>query len=251
MKKSFFMLLVLACWAGKSWGQFVANLDDLNYWGSGNNTSAFVVYWNDSKSPDALAWGYKWDGTQTVYDMLVFLAHNDPRLFARIDSATSFGAAIFGIGYQTGSAPFGVTGAVDTAGNPVTPGFTAGINDLNTNPAVTEAPLSSTTAAPANAADRYVEGFNDNGYWELFHSGTDAFNLQPSYTLPTTWTSSWVGASITLVNNGWAAFSITQPDFTSNPPTAAVVAAIPEPSVGLLAFLGTSISWILLRKRQA
>jgi hypothetical protein len=191
--------------AGHCHAALVTNLDDLNYWGSGPNRAGFVVYWNDSKTPDALAWGYRWSGTQTLADMMLFLAANDPLLFMRIDSATPFGLALYGIGYQTGAAPFGVTGAQDTAGNPVTPVFISGVDDMNTNPAAFESPLSSAATTPANAADRYREGWLDNGYWELFHSGTSNNALQASYTLPTTWTSSFVGSSVTLVNDSWAA----------------------------------------------
>jgi hypothetical protein len=250
MKKSFFVLLAAVLMtAGGSWAQLVGDLDDLNYWGTGANRAAFVVQWNDSKSPDALAWGYRWDGTQTVTDMLLFLAANDPRLFARIDSATGFGLGIFGLGYQTGSATFGLTGAVDVLGDPVPPVFIAGVDDLNTNPASTQSPASSTFVAPLNAVDRYSEGWNDNGFWELYHSGSSNSALEASFSLPATWTASWVGSSVTLVDESWAVFSISNPDFSSNLPTSNVVAAIPEPSSFLLVGLG---AWLLaLRRRKA
>lgn len=250
MKKSFVTwTVVLTGLVGTAFGQLVSDLDDLIYWGTGTNRAAFVVYWNDSKSPDALAWGYRWSGTQTVEDMLGFLAANDPRLFARIDSSTGFGLGVFGLGYQTGAAAFGVTGAQDPGGNAVTPAFISGIDNLNTNPSGTESPFSSLNAEPLNSADRYKEGWNDNGFWELFHSGTDNFELQASFTLPTTWTSSFVGAGVELVNESWAAFSITQADFSSNPPTATVTAAVPEPSTFLLIGLGSLV--FLIRKNRS
>jgi hypothetical protein len=230
-------------------GAQVADLDGLNYWGTGTNRAAFVVYWNDSKSPDALAWGYRWSNPgETVADMLLFMTANDPRLFARIDSSATYGLALFGLGHQTGSPAFGVTGAQDANGDPVTPAFVNGINDLNTIPLTTEAPPSSAGAAPSNASDRYAEGWNDNGFWELYHSGTDNFALQSSFALPTTWTASWVGSSVVLVDGAWAAFSISDPDFASNPPTAGVQAAIPEPSSLLLTGLG-ALAFLFLRKR--
>lgn len=242
MKKSFFCVLAAVCvMAGNSWAQLVGNLDDLNFWGTGTNRAAFVVQWNDAKSPTAIAWGYQWTGSQTVADMVVFLAANDPLFFARIDSATGFGLSVFGFGYQTGAAAFGIVGAQNEDGDPVTPMFTLGIDDLNTDPATTQKPASSAAAAPLNAADRYMEGWNDNGYWELFHSGTDHYALQASFTLPTTWTSSWVGSGVTLVNDSWAVFSISNPDFSSNLPTADVVAAIPEPGAFGLGLMGAGI----------
>lgn len=249
MKQSFFgILAAVLVTAGGAWAQLVGDLDDLNYWGSGANRAAFVVQWNDSKSPYALAWGYRWSGTQTVADMLVFLAANDPRLFARIDSATGFGLGIFGLGYQTGSAAFGVTGAEDILGNPVTPVFVAGVDDLNTDPATTQAPASSAGTAPLNPADRYAEGWNDNGFWELYHSGTSNFVLEASFALPTTWTASFVGAGVTLVDDSWAVFSISNPDFSSNLPTTDVFVAVPEPSSALLLMV-CALAALFLRRR--
>lgn len=246
MKKSWITLAVILGVAGNAFAQ-IANLDDLNYWGAGPNRAALVMYWNDTKSPDALAWGYQWSGTQTVADMFLFMAANDPKLFARIDSAVGFGVGIFGIGYQTGAAAFGVTGAEDVAGNPVTPVFSSGVDDMNTNPASTQAPASSTGVAPLNTADRYKEGWNDTGFWEMYNSGSDNSAIQSSFALPATWTSSFIGAGTELVDGGWAAFSITDTSFNSNPPTANVFAAIPEPTSWVLVGLGL---WVLLLRRK-
>jgi hypothetical protein len=241
MKQSFFALLAaITLLAGNAFAQIV-NLDSLNYWGTGPNRTALIIQWNDSKSPTALAWGYKWSGSQTAGDMLTFLAANDPLLFMRIDSATSLGPAFFGFGYQTGSAPFGVTGAKDTDGNPVTPVFTAGVDDLNTNPYTTQAPTSSTAAAPLNLGDRYVEGWIDNGFWEMFHSGTSNTVLQASYAYPTTWTSSWVGAGVTLVNDSWVAYSFNPGVSIGVTNSLFVTAAIPEPSSFALIALGAGV----------
>jgi len=250
MKKSFFAVLAaITLLAGNAVGQLVGDLDDLNYWGSGTNRIALVIQWNDSKSPGSLAWGYRWSGTQTVGDMLTYLAANDSGLFLRIDSSTGFGMGIFGIGYQTGASPFGVTGAEDTGGSPVTPTFTAGINDLNTNPASTQAPASSAAASPTNAADRYAEGWNDTGFWELYNSGSDNSQLQSSFALPTTWTASFVGSSTALVDGSWAAFSFA-PGFASAGVASSVTAAVPEPgSLGLLGFAAGAF-WIWKRRRS-
>ncbi|MGH8047129.1 MAG: hypothetical protein ACREKL_07775 [Chthoniobacterales bacterium] len=214
-------------------GQAVTGFSDLNFWGSGPNRSALVINWSDGKSNQTIAWGYSWSGATTVADMLFALVNADPRLFARIDSATQFGPGIFGIGYDTnGNGSFSVIGAQDTLGNPTTPVFTSGISNMNTNPNTTQAPLSSTTAAPGDAADHYLEGWFDNGFWELLN-GTVA----PTY--PVTWTSSFDGASGTmLVNDGWFALSITDPDFNSHIPGPAMAAPVPEPGVIVLLAIG-------------
>lgn len=217
----------------------VTEFGDLAFWtGSGSNQSGLVIQWNDSKSPQALAWGFNWSSGSTLNDMLLAVLGADVRLFARGDSAANFGPSYFGFGYSN-SGNFSVTGAVDQFGTSVTPVFVNGLSDMNTNPTTTQAPTSSTAAGPSNPLDRYVEGWNDNGYWELF-TGTGT-----SY--PGTWTSSFAGASQALVNNDWYAFSISQPNFDSNLPGVAT-AAVPEPSTFLLLIV-TGGLFLYARKR--
>lgn len=188
--------------------------------GSGPNQSGLVIQWNDSKVPAALAWGFNWtSNSTTVNDMLLAVMSADVRLFSRGDSSTPFGPAYFGFGYNN-SGNFSVAGAVNELGVPVTPVFVGGFSDMNTDPGTTQAPLTSTAAAPSNPLDRYVEGWNDNGFWELF-SGSG-----PAY--PGTWTSSAVGVTETLTQNTWYALSLSNSDFSSNLPGAAT-AAVPEP----------------------
>ncbi len=51
------------------------SFSDIQYWvGTGSNQAAFVVQWNDSKIPDALVWGFRWDGNATGEDMLKAIA---------------------------------------------------------------------------------------------------------------------------------------------------------------------------------
>lgn len=191
----------------------VSDLADLTYAGSGSKQAALVIDWNDGKSPEVIVWGYRWNGTATAADALIALAAADPRLFARVDRASSLGLALYGLGYDTDlTEGFGVTGAQDTAGNATTLTFTNGLNDLNTGASSLEAPASSEDAAPTDADDHYREGFNDNGFWELLTGPTGR-----SY--PGQWTSSNFGLSgTTLVDGGWYALSLTESDWTSNPP---------------------------------
>ena len=222
----------------------ITGFGDLNFWGTGANRSALVIDWNNGHSTETLAWGFYWNGpAPTVFSMMQFLAANDPRFFMRIDSATGFGPAIFGLGYQWGSSPFGVSGAVDTSGNPVTPVFTSGVNDLDTNPSSTQAPTTSAGAVASNAGDFYKEGWMDNGYWEFF-TGT----VGASY--PSSWTSSFSGVGGTFLNNdGWYALSITEPDFSSNTPGPAY-AAIPEPSALFLLIVAGGGGLLLNARRR-
>ncbi len=257
IKKILFAVLTLFIVSFTHASAQVTSLNDLNYWGTGANRAGFVIAWNDGKPNDTLAWGYQWDGALNFTDMVYFLAANDPNLFLRLDSVTGFGTSIFGVGYQTTSTPFAVTGAEDTLGNPVVPTFTAGINDMNIT-AGTDAPLSSSGAAPLNAFDHYVEAWNDNGFWELFFHGTDSFTPTASVSYPATWQSSWLGASGTpLVNDGWYALSISEPDYTSNIPGSAIPALqptpIPEPRAYAMMLLGAvlgALAWLNRHKRS-
>ena len=49
---------------------------DILYWvGTGSNQAILAVNWADT----ALAWGYRWNGTATVADMMDAIAADDPR----------------------------------------------------------------------------------------------------------------------------------------------------------------------------
>lgn len=77
------------------------SFSDIQYWvGTGSNQAAFVVQWNDSKNPDALVWGFRWDGNATGEDMLKAIAKADHRFFTLLYQGTQFGTAIGGLGFD-------------------------------------------------------------------------------------------------------------------------------------------------------
>lgn len=77
------------------------SMDDIVYWvGTGSNKAAFVVQWNDAKNPDALVWGFKWDGNATGEDMLKAIAKADKRFFSLLYQGTQYGTAIGGLGFD-------------------------------------------------------------------------------------------------------------------------------------------------------
>jgi hypothetical protein len=229
------------------------DLDDLNYWGSGSNRAALVIDWNDGNGVEQFVWGFQWDGSLTVADMLLAVASSPTsRLFARIDSDASFGLALFGLGYQTGAAPFGVTGAQDPDGDPVTPVFTAGIDDMDVLAGTTDAPAGSASAAPVNAADHYREAwFTPDRFWGLYLSGTVAYSTTavPSYSYPASWAEAGAGVSgVTLTDEGWYALTYSDPFWTGVPPGATATVAVPEPgSAALLLVCGAG--WLAIRRR--
>ncbi|WP_418122280.1 DUF5074 domain-containing protein [Chryseobacterium sp. PTM-20240506] len=79
----------------------VTSFSDIQYWvGTGSKKAAFVVQWNDGKNPDALVWGFKWDGNATGEDMLKAIAKADHRFYSLLYQGTTFGTAIGGLGFD-------------------------------------------------------------------------------------------------------------------------------------------------------
>jgi hypothetical protein len=54
--------------------------DIQNWTGTGSNEAGLIIDWQDGKNPQSLAWGYRWDGTKTTYDMVNDIADSDPWL---------------------------------------------------------------------------------------------------------------------------------------------------------------------------
>lgn len=80
--------------------------NDIKFWvGSGSKKAALVIEWHDGKSPDALVWGYRWDGEANGLDMIVAIAHADPRLMLLTQYTGSMGYTICGIGYSEQGLP--------------------------------------------------------------------------------------------------------------------------------------------------
>ena len=77
-------LLLLAAWTSSLFALVGAYpLADIAWWtGEGDVEVALVVAWNDSKSPEALAWGYRGTDETTVVSLLDDVVKADPRLFS-------------------------------------------------------------------------------------------------------------------------------------------------------------------------
>ncbi|MBR6843539.1 MAG: T9SS type A sorting domain-containing protein [Bacteroidales bacterium] len=68
--------------------------EDILYWvGSGLNKAILAVNWADT----ALAWGYRWNGTKTVADMMADIATADPR-FSVVNGAWGIDDILFNDG---------------------------------------------------------------------------------------------------------------------------------------------------------
>ncbi|UZT96719.1 DUF5074 domain-containing protein [Chryseobacterium fluminis] len=132
------------------------NFSDIQYWvGTGTNQAAFAVQWNDSKNPDAIVWGFRWNGSATGEDMLKAIAKADHRFFSLLYQGTQFGSAVGGLGFDLNGAN---ANALYKNGNVTYPYYPVdGI--VNT----TAYDFDDYTAADAN--DHWQSGWATNGYW--------------------------------------------------------------------------------------
>lgn len=226
---------ILLALAGLSRAATVTDFSDIQYWvGSGTNEAAMVLQWNDGKSPVSLAWGFRWDGVATGFDMIQAIDAADSRLSVVVNP--DFPTAVFGIFYD-----------VDGTGGTFTPGSPGvfGVSD----------DVAGTVSDPN---DHYQNGWASLGFWEYYASGgsfdtENGPNTYPgSSSLPGTngtpdWISSWSGASDRELSNGsWDAWDYA-PGFASETldiPTAAV----PEPGTAALICLSGGLLVWRLRK---
>lgn len=210
--------------AGTSRAGLVTTLDDIQYWvGSGANRAAFVIDWNDGKTDESIAWGYRWDGAAKGIDMLRAIVAADPRLFAHLSTSSNAGAAVYGFGYDLdGDGDFGVSPALAfDAGGQSAGAYVNG-------------------RAPTDAADHWREGWT-SGYWSYWAKTPTATN----------WAFSGGGVSTkTLVNDGWDGWSFVVSG-SSAPSPAMAALAVPEPASWLLFAGGMSTLWIMRRRSVA
>ncbi len=134
------------------------SFSDIQYWvGTGSNQAAFVVQWNDSKNPDALVWGFRWDGNATGEDMLKAIAKADHRFFTLLYPGTPYGTAVGGLGFDLNGQD---SNALIKNGNAVYPLYPAdGIVKTTTYD------FDDYTAKDVN--DHWMAGWND-GFWSYW-----------------------------------------------------------------------------------
>lgn len=184
------------------------NFSDIQYWvGTGTNEAAFVVQWNDGKNPDALVWGFRWNGTATGEDMLKAIAGADHRFFSLLYQGTQFGTAIGGLGFNLNGTG---TNALYKNGNTTYPYYpAAGI--VNTTSYDFDAYTS------ADVADHWQAGWATNGYWSYWVK--DPTDQDFGY--------SGIGATgRTLVNGSFDVWNYN-PSFNSEPIASTFTAVSP------------------------
>lgn len=92
------LILALGLTLGGSASAFTFN--DVRAWyGTGEHRAGLVLQWNDGAEPQALAFGFRFDGPATGADMLLSIAQADPRLTVNAQEF-SFGIFITQIAFE-------------------------------------------------------------------------------------------------------------------------------------------------------
>ncbi|SHM14819.1 DUF5074 domain-containing protein [Chryseobacterium polytrichastri] len=132
---------------------------DVQYWvGTGTNEAAFVVQWNDGKNPDALVWGFRWNGNATGEDMLKAIAKADHRFFSLLYQGTQFGTAVGGLGFDLNGVN---SNGLYNSGNLTYPLYP--VNGIINS---TSYDFDQYTAI--DAADHWSSGWTTNGFWSYW-----------------------------------------------------------------------------------
>lgn len=196
----------------------VSSMDDIQFWvGTGANRAALIIDWNDGKTAQSLAWGFRWEiGTNpTGEDMLRAIDAADVRLEIKLDSFVGFGAYMFGAGYDLDNDASHFTFTLSPASG-VTSDSQPADDHLN-----------------YSHFDPSVGQSGDFLYW-AYYTNT-APGATPGTALPSSsaWYYSDIGTSNrTLVNGSWDAWTLSGTD--SAPPVTPQAALVPEPSATLL-----------------
>jgi len=190
--------------------------DIQNWTGTGSNEAALVIDWNDGKTPEALAWGFRWDGTATGLQMLQAIDAADPRLSL---SYAYGGALVFSIGYDLNGN--GGTFSPGTPGNE--------------------------TGSASDPSDHYQEGVFTK-FWGYMNSATNPYANGGS------WAEASTGANNrNLTNGAWDGWSLSLDETNYSIPAldspVAAAAAVPEPAIGSFLLFGSVILGSLYRRR--
>ena len=231
MKKTLFALLAATLlMAGTSFAQLVSTFDDIRYWaGAGTKEAAFVVnWWNGTSSEGSYAWGYRWEGTSTAYDMFNTIFTSESSIWGWKPVADS-PTAVYGIAFDP---TYGGLNWTFGHSNPPWP-----------NP---------DTLGTADSGVLLMEGWNTDGFWSLFDGGVSSSMPTALGSTSGTWSTSFSGLSdITISDGQWLSFAF-DPTYAfdgSNIPTSAI-AAVPEPISLWLLLVASALFVVLHCKRR-
>lgn len=137
---------------------------DIKYWiGTGTKKAALVIDWHDGNQPEALVWGYRFDGKKSAGDMLEEIANQDPRLLIAIGEGMKSGTCLFSIAYRPviGAKPYEIRYQEKPLKLKSEGVYTVDF-DPKKDDAVDHFTISDPTA-------RWQTGFYKIGYWSYFH----------------------------------------------------------------------------------
>ena len=225
------VVIVGALTASPAWAVF--DFGDINTWyGNGANQAALVIDFNDGNSPTSLVWGYRFDGSPTAEDMFNDIITANTALFAKIDSATQYGTALFGIGYDVDGDGFGLDdGSIIGAD---------GFIDTNTESDTTEND-NADGASATDADDHYEEGWFTDGFWVHWEATSSPYNGGA-------WASGFGLAYQTLTDGAWTGMYFDPAfGFATAPAEPVSPGSVPEPA-GLFAL---AIGGLMFVRRRA
>jgi hypothetical protein len=178
------------------------SIDDVqvSHWvGSGSQRALLVVDW---QQPQSVVFGYRWEGTKTVENMMQAIQEANTGLF--IAWHPEYETA-FGMGYD-------VNGDHSL--------FVAGSPGIDTE-----------TGNATDAGDYYAEGWYINGYWAYYQSnnGTD-------------WAYAIRGVSQALVDGEWDGWSWSPASSGWDGGVPNNIPLAPEPASALMILVGTALA---------
>lgn len=142
--------------AFSSMGAFAFSLSDIQNWsGQGANEAAMVVQWNVEGETNAMAFGFRWDGEATGYDMLSAIAKNNPRFYYLTES-TGFGYTVAGLGWDADND--GDLGLM----------LNGTRYDLNADSYVETNEYNYDNWTAADPDDTWQSGWSTNGFWSYY-----------------------------------------------------------------------------------
>lgn len=181
---------------------------DIKYWiGTGSNEAAFVVQWNDGKNPDALVWGFRWNGTATGADMIKAIAKEDQRFFTLLYQGTPQGIAVGGFGFDLDGQNLNALYYNGNTSSPLSP-----VNGI-----VNTTAYNFDNYTGVDADDHWKSGWAANGYWSYWIKNPANANFGYS----------GVGASSRVLQNGsWDVWNFN-PSFNSVPISSTMTPVVP------------------------
>ena len=172
---------------------------DIKYWiGTGTKKAALVIDWHDGNQPEALVWGYRFDGKKSAGEMLEEIANQDPRLLIAIGEGMKSGTCLFSIAYRPviGDKPY----EIRYQEKPLKL-KSEGVYTVDFDPKKDDAVAHFTISDPTA---RWQTGFYKIGYWSYFHKerrldpfGYSNFGLWNLQLID----GSWHGISWSPLNN--------------------------------------------------